>query len=247
MKRNPKFNSATGTKTFVLVPGSWHGGWCWSRVANELTTQGHRVFAVTLTGLGDRKHLAALAVDIGIFVTDIVNLIETEELNDVVLVGHSFGGIPITGAAAKIPDRIRSLVYLDAGVPAPGDSALSLLAPEQQKRRRLETVMLNGLEVSPPPNPLPAFWAINGNDAAWVTRELTPHPFATFTSPLNFDEVIWARLSRTYIQCISPRHPALGEMHARLRRDASWRWIEIASGHHAMVSHPTELAKLLSE
>jgi hypothetical protein len=132
-------------------------------------------------------------------------------------------------------------------VPAPDDSALSLLAPEEQERRRKEVVILNGVEVLPPPNPLPAYWGINGNDTPWVTSKLTPHPFATYTSQLNFDEAVWARLPHTYIQCISPRHPAQGKMHARLRRDASWRWIEIASGHIAMVSHPTELAKLLSE
>ena len=89
-------------KNFVLVHGSWHGGWCWSRVAAALAQKQHRVFAVTQTGLGDRRHLAGAATHIDVFVDDIVNAIESEELDDVVLVGHSFGGIPVTGAAARV-------------------------------------------------------------------------------------------------------------------------------------------------
>jgi len=232
-------------RTFVLVHGSWHGAWCWSRVMSELAAQGHRSFAVTQTGLADRKHLAAAAVDINIFVDDIVNLIEAEELTDVVLVGHSFGGIPITGAAAKIPDHIRSLVYLDAGVPASGDSAISPLSPQEQALRRKAAVSINGVDYLMPPDSLPPFWGLSGADAAWVARRLTPHPFATYVSALNFDEAVWERMPRTYIQCVAPRHPALGESQARIKNDKRWKWAEISSGHDAMVSHPQELTKLL--
>lgn len=237
--------AADARKTFVLVHGSWHGAWCWSRVSAELAARGHRAFAVTQTGLGDRKHLAHAAVDISVFVDDVVNLIEAEELENVVLVGHSFGGIPITGAAARIPRRIHSLVYLDAGVPASGDSAISPLSSQEQALRRKAAVVVDGAEVLMPPPQLPAFWGLAGDDAAWVLRRLTPHPFATYVTPLKFDEAAWARLPRTYIQCVAPRHPALGDMQARIKVDKQWRWAEIPSGHDAMVSHPKELAKLL--
>lgn len=238
--------ATTGARsTFVLVHGSWHGAWCWSRVADELTAQGHRVFAVTQTGVGDRKHLASAAVGIDVFVDDIVNLIEAEELTGVVLVGHSFAGIPITGAASRLPDRIRSLVYLDAGVPNPGDSAISSLSPAEQDARRKAAVRINGIEFLPAPDPLPAFWGLTGADADWVARRLTPHPFATYTSGLEFDEAAWARLPRTYIQCTAPRHPAVGALQARIKDDRQWRWAEIAAGHDAMVSRPKELARLL--
>lgn len=182
--------TAEARSTFVLVHGSWHGAWCWSRVAEELIAQGHRVFAVTQTGVGGRKHLAAAAVGIDVFVDDIVNLIEAEELTGVALVGHSFAAIPITGAASRISDRIRSLVYLDAGVPRSGDSAICSLSLPEQEARRKAAVPINGVEFLLAPNPLPAFWGLSGADADWVARRLTPHPFATYTSGLEFDEAV---------------------------------------------------------
>jgi pimeloyl-ACP methyl ester carboxylesterase len=232
-------------KNFVLVHGSWHGGWCWSRVAAALAQKQHRVFAVTQTGLGDRRHLANAATHIDVFVDDIVNAIESEELEDVVLVGHSFGGIPVTGAAARIPTRIRSLVYLDAGVPDVGESAISPLSPPEQERRQQSAVMVDGVEVLAAPAALPAYWGVAGTDADWVLRRLTPHPFATYITPLQYDKDRWEKIPRTYVQCTAPHHPALGASQAKLRANPRWRWIEFASGHDAMVSHPVELARAL--
>lgn len=157
-------------KPFVLVPGSWHGAWCWSRVETELRAQGHHTYAISQTGVGERKHLAAAASGIDVFVDDIVNTIESAELSDVTLVGHSFGGIPITGVAARMPDRIRALVYLDAGVPGPGESALSPLAADDQERRRKAAVKVNGVDVLMAPPSIPAFWGLNAEDAEWVRR-----------------------------------------------------------------------------
>ncbi len=233
-------------RTYVLVHGSWHGAWCWDRTVQELRTRGHRVFAVTQTGLGERKHLIGAADHIDVYVNDIVNLIEAEELNDVILVGHSFGGIPITGAAARLPGRINSLVYLDAGVPRPGESALSPLSPEEQALRRKAVVNVGGVEVLLPPSEVPSFWGLSGTDAEWVKRRMTPHPFATYATPLRFDDAVWEKLPRTYVQCTAPRHPALGAMQARLRGDRKWRWIEFAAGHDGMVSHPSQLADILA-
>ena len=241
----PPSASGAARKIFVLVHGSWHGAWCWGRVENELAKEGHRVFAITQTGVGERKHLAAAASNIDVFVDDIVNLIESEELTSVTLVGHSFGGIPITGVAARMPDRIRKLVYLDAGVPGPGESALSALAPEEQERRRKAAVKVNGVDLLMAPATLPGFWGVSGEDAQWVRRRLTPHPFATYTSGLQFDPQAWDRVPRCYIQSTAPRHPALGEQQARLKQDSKWEWLEIPAGHDSMVSHPRELAGLL--
>jgi pimeloyl-ACP methyl ester carboxylesterase len=189
--------------------------------------------------------LASAAVDINVFVDDIVNCIQAEELKDVVLVGHSFAGIPITGVAARIPELLASLIYLDAGVPNPGDSAISSLSQREQEARRKAAVTVGGVEFLMAPTPLPAFWGLSGADADWVSRRLTPHPFATYTSGLAYDSAVWARVPKTYIQCTAPRHPALGETQARVKADKQWRWQEIASGHDAMVSHPQELARLL--
>jgi pimeloyl-ACP methyl ester carboxylesterase len=101
----------TGGKTFVLVPGSWAGGWIWAPVAERLRAQGHRVFTPTQTGLGERRHLLSPNISIDTFVDDIANLLEAEDLQDVILVGHSFGGIPITGVADRMPERIRHLEH----------------------------------------------------------------------------------------------------------------------------------------
>jgi len=233
-------------RSFVLVHGSWHGAWCWDRTAQQLRMRGHRVYAVTQTGLGDRQHLLGAANHIDVYVNDIVNLIEAEELDDVVLVGHSFGGIPVTGAAARLSGRISSLVYLDAGVPRSGESALSPLSPEEQALRRKAVVPLAGVDVLMPPSEIPRFWGLNASDSEWVKRRLTPHPFATYATPLRFDDAAWERLPRTYVQCTAPWHPALGAMQARLREDRKWRWIEFAAGHDGMVTHPQELAEILA-
>src|SRR5262245_4483830 len=113
-------------KTFVLVHGAWHGGWCWRRVADILERQGHKVFAPTLTGLGERSHLMRAGINVSTHATDVVNLIQWEDLAGVVLCGHSYGGMVVSGVAEQVADRIASIVFLDAFVPENGDSMLDL-------------------------------------------------------------------------------------------------------------------------
>ena len=112
-------------KTFVLVHGAFHGGWCWRDVAQSLRAAGHTVFTPTQTGLGERRHLLSRDITLDTFVLDVVNVIESEELGDVILVGHSFGGITITAVADRLPERLRHLVYLDAGVVHSGASVFA--------------------------------------------------------------------------------------------------------------------------
>jgi len=203
-------------------------------------------FPITQTGLGDRKHLAAGATDINVFVDDIVNTIESEELHDVVLVGHSLGGIPITGSQHGYRSVSRySSIWTPAYVPRPGDSALSSRAPPEQDARRNAAVSIDGVQYLLAPPSLPAFGGLSGSDVDWVRRRLTPHPFATYATGLQFDDATWNRVPRTYVECTAPRHPALNETKARLRAEPGWTWKAIASGHDAMVAHPKELAPLL--
>src|SRR5205809_2952479 len=108
--------------SFVLIHGAWHGSWCWKRVRRLLQAQGHDVFTPTLTGVGERSHLLSRDVNLETHILDIVNLIRWEELSDIVLCGHSYGGCVISGVADRIPDRIRALVYLDAFVPENGEN-----------------------------------------------------------------------------------------------------------------------------
>jgi pimeloyl-ACP methyl ester carboxylesterase len=117
-------------KTFILVHGAWHGGWCWRRVADLLQAQGHKVFTPTLTGLGEKSHLRQDETGLDTHVTDILNLIEWEDLSDIVLVGHSYGGMVITGVANALADKIEAIVYLDAFKPDEGDSVASMADPK---------------------------------------------------------------------------------------------------------------------
>jgi pimeloyl-ACP methyl ester carboxylesterase len=116
--------------TFVLVHGAWHGGWCYGRVAERLRAAGHRVLTPTLTGLGERSHLCSRSVNLTTHIADVVNLIKWEQLQRVTLVGHSYGGVVVTGVADTIPERISSLVYLDAFVPKDGQCMLDLVGPD---------------------------------------------------------------------------------------------------------------------
>src|SRR5687767_4165040 len=123
-------------RTYVLIHGSWHGGWCWARVAELLGAAGHRVYSPTQTGLGERSHLLSPGITLDTFVTDLVNVLEWEDLTDAILVGHSFGGIAITGAADRVPHRIRHLVYLDSLILRDGESAFSVFPPDVVEARR---------------------------------------------------------------------------------------------------------------
>ena len=231
-------------KTFVLVHGAWHGGWCWSRVADRLRAAGHWVFTPTQTGLGERNHLLSRDITLDTFTADIVNVIEAEELNHIVLVGHSFGGNAISGVADRMPERVRHLVYLDSlmieGGKAPFDN---LSAEVVAARRRAAEESSGGLSL---PNPPPsAFGVLDAADAEWVKRRLTPHPLSTYTSKLNIKGPVGNHLPRTYVHCTSPSYAALQASRDWVKAQQGWGWAEIATGHDAMVSAPDELARLL--
>ena len=135
--------------TYVLVHGAWHGGWCWRSVRALLEKAGHQVHAPSLTGLGERKHLARPDIDLDTHIADIVHLLGMEDLRDVVLVGHSYGGMVMTGAADRAHERIARLVYLDAFVPENGKCTLDYVVPERAARMREEGEKTGF--VSPPP------------------------------------------------------------------------------------------------
>jgi pimeloyl-ACP methyl ester carboxylesterase len=121
--------------TFVLVHGAFHGGWCWRRVAERLMKVGGRVLSPTMTGLGERAHLLTRDIGLGTFIDDVIGVIEAEELDDIILVGHSFGGVVISGVVDRLPKRVRQSIYLDAIVPQNGRSAISQLPSETAASR----------------------------------------------------------------------------------------------------------------
>ncbi|HSF95246.1 MAG TPA: alpha/beta fold hydrolase, partial [Thermohalobaculum sp.] len=194
---------ATKRQTFVLVHGAWHGGWCWERVAPLLTARGHRVTTPTQTGLGERSHLLGPEVDIGVFVADIVNHILWEDLDEAVLVGHSFAGNSISGVAEQIPGRIARLVFLDALVPESGRSPFDHLPAEVVATRiRQADETSGGLSIPPPP--AAAFGVTDPADAVWLEARLTPHPLRSFQSSQTFRGDPGNGLSCQYILCNDP-------------------------------------------
>ncbi|MFC0397683.1 alpha/beta fold hydrolase [Paraburkholderia rhizosphaerae] len=231
--------------TFVLIHGAWHGGWCWRYVANALRAQGHQVFTPTLTGHGERRHLLSAATSVDVPITDIVNLLEAEELADVVLVGHSYGGLVAAGVADRRPDVLRSLVFLDSLLVESGQAALDIL-PRDLVEARLKAIAASG---QPLLMPVPSVAAMGIPDdhprADWVRRRLTPHPLATYNTPLVLRYPLGNGLPRTYVHCAQPSYEVLAPVRERIRALPGWHWEELASGHDAMVLDPELLADLL--
>lgn len=230
-------------RTFVLLHGAFHGGWCWSRVAGLLRARGHRVSTPTQTGLGERRHLLSPAITLDTFVDDLVEYIEAEELEAAVLVGHSFGGLAISGAADRIPDRIRQLVFLDSRILQPGLSVeADSPGPMSEERRARMDPATGG--VAPPDT---TFGVPDGPDADWVRRRMTPHPHGTFTSPLRLDHPVGNGLPCAYVECTSPRLPSLAASAAWARAQPGWAWRELDACHDCMVTAPEATAAVLEE
>lgn len=230
----------------VLVPGAWHGAWCWRRVLPLLRGAGVDTHAVTLTGVGERAHLLSPAIDLHTHVQDVIGLIEAEELQRVVLVGHSYAGMVITGVADRLqrehPDLLAHLVYLDAALPYPGDSWSSHHAPET-KQARIDASKPSGGLSFPPPDAV--VFGLVGADRDWVNRRQTPQPFKLYQQPLDFDPARVAAVPRTFIDCTQPALATIAPSRVRVRSEPGWQVLELATGHDPMVSEPQALADLL--
>jgi pimeloyl-ACP methyl ester carboxylesterase len=231
-------------KTFVLVHGACHGGWCWTRVAERLRDAGHPVLTPTLTAHGDRVHLLSPEVGLDTFIEDIVATLEMEEVTDAILVGHSFAGGPITGAADRVPERIAHLVYLDALLPQNGESALSFLSPElAAERRKLAKETSGGLTYPAPP---PGIFGVTApEDVAWLERRMRPEPLRGYEDALSLTHPFGNGRKITYIACVMPSYPVMTPMHAYARSQPAWEYLELATGHDAMVLAPAELSQIL--
>jgi pimeloyl-ACP methyl ester carboxylesterase len=239
------FGSDPTMSSFVLVHGAWGGAWIWRRVIGPLRASGHEVHAVTLTGDGERAHLRHAGITLQTHIDDALGLVETEELQDIVLVGHSYGGMVITGAAdallAAAPARVRHLVYIDAMVPVPGEG-WGAGHPPEIVQARLAAAQAND-NALPPPDP--ADFGLHGADRAWLQRRQVLHPFGMYRVPLHFDGERWARVRRTFIDCTRPAYPTIDAMRKRVREQPGWRVVEIATGHCPMVSAPDALVDVL--
>jgi pimeloyl-ACP methyl ester carboxylesterase len=230
--------------TFLLVHGAWHGGWCWRHVAAALRGAGHEVYAPSLTGLGERRHLASRAIDLDTHVQDIVSILEMEDLPQVVLVGHSYGGMVVTGVADRQPQRIRRLVYLDAFVPEDGKCLLDYTVPERAAWIRKEGEATGF--VTPPPMSL---WGlVEPEHLAFVGPREVRHPFGTMTQRISIrNAAALARIPKTFVYCSSPATGSFDQFAARFRDDPAWRFHELRTGHDAMLLMPEAVTRILLE
>jgi pimeloyl-ACP methyl ester carboxylesterase len=225
--------------TFVLVHGAWHGGWCWQRVAPALRRAGHEVYAPSLTGLGERRHLGSPQVDLDTHIEDVAGLIEMEGLAQVILLGHSYGGMVVTGVAERMAGRIAHLIYLDAFVPENGKCLLDYAVPERAARMREEGERTG--TVSPPPMSL---WGLSQpQDLAFVGPREVPHPYATMCQKIRLTGQ--AQLPRTFIYCSAPATGSFDQFAAKYRNDPAWSFHELKTGHDAMLLMPLALTQIL--
>lgn len=232
---------------FLLVHGAWHGGWCWKRVARILRAAGHDVFTPTLTGLGEREHLLNPDVGLDTHIQDVLGVLEYEDLRDVVLVGHSYGGMVIAGVAEKAAERIAHLIYLDAFVPEDGKSLADYQPPEVLQLFHEKTQTEGEGFRLPCFIPAEAFGVTGENDLAWVRPRLNPHPLKTKLDAVHLTNPTAAEIPRTFIYCNNPAVGPFGQFAERLRNDDSWQFLEMATGHDAMITEPEKLAEILLE
>jgi pimeloyl-ACP methyl ester carboxylesterase len=230
-------------RNFVLVHGAWHGGWCWQRVSDLLAARGHRVFTPTLTGLGERSHLLSPAVNLATHIADVVNLIEWEGLEKVVLCGHSYGGLVISGVVEEMLPAIAALVFLDAFVPEDGESWGDVTSGAT--RDAMEAAARRG-DIAIPPRSAAAF-QVNERDRAWVDAKCTPHPMGTFSQKLRLTGKRERIAKKAYIRASTYNAPVFARYYAKLAADPSWRCYEVACGHDVMVDMPERLAAILEE
>ena len=230
--------------TYVLVTGAWHGSWCWKRVRERLARQGHAVFTPTLTGLCERRHLLTPEVNLDTHIDDIANLIRWEQLEQVVLVGHSYGGCVISGVADRLAGKISALVYLDAFVLENGQSLHDTLPPEA-RQMQLDGAQATGDGWRVPPIPAASF-NVNEADRDWVDAQCTPHPLASFQQKLRLTTGGVPEDKVHYIYASGwEGTPFTGFYKAAKAR--GWRTTEIACGHDVMLDQPEALKAALGE
>jgi pimeloyl-ACP methyl ester carboxylesterase len=229
---------------FVLVHGTGHGGWCWQKVTPLLRAAGSEAFAPTLSGLGDRSHLADRGIDLSMHIREVAELMFYEDISDVVLVGHSYAGMVITGVASTAPERLKQLIYLDAYLPDEGQTEVDLWPPAMRAEIESGAAGIGGMR------PPPTTELLGINDAAladWARPRITPHPMGTYTEPVPKGDARGAALPRAYIHCnVGPLVPLMGGFAAKARA-LGWPVREIATGHDAMLTEPDAVAQILLE
>ena len=230
---------------FVLVHGGRHGGWCWRPVAQRLRAAGHEVLTPTLTGLGDRSHLLDRSIGLNTHVQDLVAAVEFEDLTDVVLVAHSYGGMPVSGAMEFLAERIRYVVYLDAHLPRTGESIFDLNGPERAAAM-IDLADRTGEGWYIPAGDAARYGVTDPADAAWLNARMTAQPLRTYQEPSGVTSTAW-RHPGLFVECV----PSSLEMHLiertkqRAEVDPVFDHVVLPTAHNAMVTAPQALTDLL--
>jgi pimeloyl-ACP methyl ester carboxylesterase len=229
-------------KTFVLVHGAWHGGWCWRRVADLLEADGHKVYTPTLTGLGERSHLLSETITLDTHITDVANVFEWEGLKDVVLVGHSYGGFVISGVAERVQPSISSIVFLDAFVPQNGENVLDLASTGSPVTQF--AVAKKG--IGRPAPPAKAFH-VNEKDQAWVDSKTTPQPAGVSLTRIVLKGAREKVAKKIYVRATSYPSSRFDGYSEKFSQDPAWRTYKVQSGHDVMIDMPDRLTEILLE
>jgi pimeloyl-ACP methyl ester carboxylesterase len=240
-------------RVYVLVHPAWFGGWCWRKVAPSLRAAGHRVYTPTLTGLGERAHLASPDVGLSTHIDDVVNTLVFEDLDEVVLVGNSSSGAVITGVADRTPERVGWVVYLDAFVPSDGQSVVDLI-PSERRAVMEELVESEGdgwslprIASAPWDRFVPDAWHVTDDaDLRWVLPRLRPTPFRHFSEPLRLAGG-GESARRAYVRCRGWPHPGFDRHAAHAGSSTDWDLYELESSHLPYVTSPPEVTALLLE
>jgi pimeloyl-ACP methyl ester carboxylesterase len=231
--------------TFVIVHGAWGGAWSWNRFVTPLLREsGQLVHAVTLTGLGDRTHLASPDVSLDTHIQDVVNVLFYEDLTDVILVGHSYGGNVITGVADRVPERLQQLVYLDAATPTDGQSSADSSPGRREQLEEQARQAGEGWQV--PPGAVPPDQPAEITD--WARPRRSPMPIRTMTTPVRLARGD-TTLPRAFVYCTLGKEPGSPQAARaeRVRNDPRWRYFELQTGHNLHYTAPRATVAILLE
>jgi len=224
----------TKQRVFLFVHGAWGGGWEYAKIDSILTENGDVVFRPTLTGLGERRHLADTEINLTTHVSDIVNLIKFENLHYIILIGHSYGGMVISGVAEQVPERIKQLIYLDAFVPKNGESIKTIMDTALWKEV-MSPMIKNGFISYPFGNPNPG------------PPTDVPQPLKTFTETIRVTNALVTKIPSTYILMTKDGEAAFEGIGASRARERGWKILFLEGGHYPMRDQPIELVKKLDE
>ncbi|MEM5318286.1 alpha/beta fold hydrolase [Paraburkholderia sp. JHI869] len=235
----------TSSKIYMLVHGAAHGGWCWKEVATLLRSKGHTVYTPTQTGLGERSHLVWTKPNLEVLIEDVAQVFRYEDLRDVILVGHSFGGLTVSALADRIPECLRHVVYLDATVLTSGECAMDRMPAELAERYKQRALESGGVSVAT--NPPAYFGVTDPAKSSWLQTKITPQPYQPYLDKLYLKNPLGNGLPVTYIACTSPSFDSLSKSREIAKSTLGWRYVEMPTGHNAMTLIPDELARTLAE